>query len=97
MERELIEAIGIVAGLCTTLSFAPQVFRTWKTRSVGDISLGMYGLLCFGVALWLVYGLLADSLSVVLANAATLVLALAVLVMKLRFGRSAPARPGDPS
>ncbi|MEF2231388.1 MAG: SemiSWEET transporter [Pseudodesulfovibrio sp.] len=97
MERELIEAIGIVAGFCTTLAFAPQVFRTWKTRSVGDISLGMYGLLCFGVALWLVYGLLADSLAVTLANAVTLVLALAVLVMKIRFGRAASVCPDDPS
>jgi len=87
MERELVEAIGIVAGCCTTVAFAPQVIRTWRTRSVADISLGMYGLLCCGVALWLVYGLLADSLSVILANGATLVLALTVLVMKLRFGR----------
>ncbi|MDD3313818.1 SemiSWEET transporter [Pseudodesulfovibrio sp.] len=87
MERELVEALGIVAGCCTTAAFAPQVVRTWRTRSVADISLGMYGLFCLGVALWLVYGLLADSLSVILANGATLVLALAVLVMKLRFGR----------
>jgi len=87
MERELVEALGIVAGCCTTAAFAPQVVRTWRTRSVADISLGMYGLFCLGVALWLVYGFLADALSVILANGATLVLALAVLVMKLRFGR----------
>lgn len=83
-----MEVIGIMAGFCTTASFVPQVIRTWRTRSVDDISLRMYLLLCLGVALWLAYGLLVNSLSVVLANAVTLVLALSVLVMKLRYGRN---------
>ncbi|QJB58320.1 SemiSWEET transporter [Pseudodesulfovibrio sp. zrk46] len=80
-----MEIIGIIAGCCTTASFVPQVLHTWRTKSVEDISLRMYLLLCTGVTLWLVYGLLVDSLSVVLANSVTLVLAASVLVMKLRF------------
>lgn len=82
-----MEMIGIMAGFCTTASFVPQVIHTWRTRSVNDISLRMYMLLCTGVALWLAYGLLVSSLSVVLANAVTLVLALSVLVMKIYYGR----------
>ncbi|WP_247648395.1 SemiSWEET transporter [Pseudodesulfovibrio sp. zrk46] len=85
MTRETMEIIGIIAGCCTTASFVPQVLHTWRTKSVEDISLRMYLLLCTGVTLWLVYGLLVDSLSVVLANSVTLVLAASVLVMKLRF------------
>ncbi len=83
-----MEIIGIIAGFCTTASFVPQVLHTWRTKSVEDISLRMYLLFCSGVALWLVYGLLIGSLSVVLANAVTLVLAASVLVMKLRFNKS---------
>lgn len=83
-----MEIIGIIAGFCTTASFVPQVLHTWRTRSVDDISLRMYLLLCFGVAMWLVYGLLIESLSVILANGVTLILACAVLVMKLRFRKS---------
>lgn len=88
MTRETMEIIGIIAGFCTTASFVPQVLHTWRTRSVDDISLRMYLLLCFGVAMWLVYGLLIESLSVILANGVTLILACAVLVMKLRFRKS---------
>jgi len=95
MERELVESIGIVAGCCTTASFVPQVVRTWRTRSVADISLRMYLLLCLGVSLWLVYGVLIGSPAVLLANAITLLLAAAILVMKLVFGRT-KARPSDP-
>ena len=39
-----------------------------------------------GVVLWLVYGLALGSMPIILANVFTLVLALAVLVMKLRYG-----------
>ena len=38
-----------------------------------------------GVALWLVYGVLVAAWPVVVANAITLVLALAILVMTLRY------------
>ena len=84
------EWIGYFAASLTTLSFVPQVWQTWKTRHTKDISLRMYLLFTCGVALWLVYGLLVDALPVVLSNLVTLVLASAVLVMKLRFERKPP-------
>jgi MtN3 and saliva related transmembrane protein len=52
---------------------------------VSGISLGMYSVFTAGVALWLVYGLLLGAWPVVAANAVTLALAVAILVMKLRF------------
>lgn len=85
MTRETMEIFGILAGCCTTGCFVPQVVHTWRSKSVRDISLRMYLLLCLGVTLWLVYGLLIDSLSIILANAATLGLAGSVLVMKIRY------------
>lgn len=82
----MIEAVGFAAAAMTTCSFLPQVIQVWRTRSVGDISLGMYAVLSLGVACWVVYGCLIRSLPVVLANGATLALAVAVLVAKVRFG-----------
>lgn len=81
-----IDSIGSVAAALTTLSFVPQAFKTFKTRDVSGISLGMYTAFTLGVALWLVYGVLIGAWPVIIANAVTLVLALAILVMKLRFG-----------
>ncbi len=79
------ELIGLVAGCLTTGAFLPQVLKTWRSRSVRDLSLRMYLALAAGVFLWLVYGLLVGSPSIIVANAVTLVLALAILVMQLRF------------
>jgi MtN3 and saliva related transmembrane protein len=82
---ELIDLIGYIAAALTTLSFVPQAWHTFTTRDVRGISLGMYGAFTLGVALWLVYGLLLGAWPIVLANGITLVLAVAILVMKLRF------------
>lgn len=81
------DLIGYLAACLTTLSFLPQALHTFRTRDVSGISLGMYVLFTTGVALWLVYGLLVSAWPVVLANTVTLVLALAILLMKLRYRR----------
>lgn len=82
---QLFDWIGYVAAALTTLSFVPQALHTFRTRDVRGISLGMYSAFTLGVALWLVYGVLVAAWPVVVANAITLVLALAILVMTLRY------------
>ena len=79
------DLIGAVAATLTTVSFVPQALKTFRTRDVSGISLGMYSLFATGVALWLVYGLMLGEAPIYVANAVTLALALAVLVMKIRY------------
>ena len=85
MTTAMTEAIGIVAAVLTTISFVPQVWHSFKTRDVSGVSLGMYSLFTVGIALWLVYGILLNAWPLIFANAVTLSLALAILLMKLRF------------
>ena len=79
--------IGIVAGTLTTIAFVPQVLRVWRTRTARDLSLATFAIFTTGVGLWLVYGVMIASLPVILANAVTLLLAGAILVMKVAFDR----------
>lgn len=81
------DVIGSLAASLTTASFLPQAWLTFKTRDVSGISLGMYSVFTIGVALWLAYGWLLQAWPIVIANAVTLALALAILGMKLVFGR----------
>ena len=87
MTLSLADVVGSAAAVLTTLSFLPQVLHTLKTRDVSGISLVMYSAFTTGVALWLVYGLLLGSWPIVIANVITVMLALAIVVMKLVFGR----------
>lgn len=77
--------MGLMAGLCTTIAFLPQVVKTWRSRSAKDLSLGMFAIFCLGVALWLIYGILSQDIPVVAANLLTLMLASTLLFFKLRF------------
>lgn len=81
----LSDAVGYLAGICTTAAFVPQVIKTLRSRSVRDISLGMYALMAVGIGLWLVHGVQVGSVPVVAANAVTLVLVGVMLFMKLRY------------
>lgn len=80
------DLIGYFAASLTTIAFVPQAWLTWKTRKAEGVSLGMYAIFTTGVAAWLAYGLLLGAWPIVLANTITLVLALFILGMKLRFG-----------
>lgn len=91
----LDDLIGYFAAFLTTFSFLPQALHTFRSRDVSGISLGMYSSFTVGVALWLVYGLLLGAWPIVVANAVTLSLAVAILFMKLRFGQTGP-KPGLP-
>jgi MtN3 and saliva related transmembrane protein len=78
--------VGMTAGFLTTVAFVPQVAKIWRTRSARDISLPTFALFTLGVALWLLYGIARNEIAITLWNAITLLLALAIVVMKLRFG-----------
>ena len=75
----------MLAGTLTTIAFIPQLQQTWRTRSANDVSLGMLLTFITGVFLWLNYGLMLDALPIILANLITLVLTLAILILKMRY------------
>ncbi len=77
--------LGLIAATCTTLAFVPQFIKVWKTRSTHDISLAMYIVISTGIFLWLIYGLLKKDPPIIVANAASLVIALAILLLKLKY------------
>jgi MtN3 and saliva related transmembrane protein len=78
------ETIGLLAGLCTTASFVPQVIRTLKTGDTSGISLYMYIIFLAGVVLWVIFGITIKSPAVIATNAATIILSAIILFMKIR-------------
>ena len=79
--------LGYAAATLTTASFVPQAWLTFRTRDVSGISLGMYSAFTLGIVLWLLYGITLGAWPVIVANVITLVLASAILVMKIMIGR----------
>jgi len=86
MDAHLLTGLGLIAGVCTTCSFLPQVIKAFRSHQTRDISIGMYATLSLGLCLWLVYGLLLGDMPIILTNAVSLTLALVVLGLKVRHG-----------
>ena len=87
---DAINTIGFIAAVLTTGSFVPQAWHTFKTKDVSGISLAMYSAFTLGIAMWLAYGVLLGAWPIVIANVITLVLASAILVMKVMHREKAP-------
>ncbi len=77
--------LGFVAGVLTTFSFVPQVYKAWSSKRCDDLSWGMLLTFATGVAMWLVYGLLLWAGPIIAANGVTLALVLAILALKVRY------------
>ena len=78
--------LGLTAGTLTTAAFEPQLAKAWRSQSTGDLSWGMLITFSTGVLLWLIYGVLIDSLPVILSNAITLLLQAGIVSLKIRYG-----------
>ena len=82
---DMTNGLGLLAGGLTTASFVPQVTKIWKSKSAEDVSLKMFVAFCIGVGLWLTYGVIKKDWAIMLTNGVTLLLGLAILVMKIRY------------
>lgn len=74
--------LGIAAGALTTISFLPQVMKTWRSKSAKDFSFWMLGAFTSGVLLWMIYGVSIGSLPII----ATLALTTSLVGMKIKLG-----------
>lgn len=79
-----VEAIGIFAACLTTLSFLPQALRIWRLKSARDVSLTMYLMMFAGQVMWLTYGAVIGSVSLIFSNVSALMLVGSVLFLKFR-------------
>lgn len=82
---DYVTVLGSLAGALTTVAFFPQLLKVWRTRSTGDISLGMFSIFCVGVLVWFIYGILIDDAPVIIANLLVFVQALIIVAFKVRY------------
>jgi MtN3 and saliva related transmembrane protein len=78
-------AVGLLAGSLTTISLLPQLHKIWCTKSAKDVSIAMFLVMTTGIVLWLTYGILKSDAAIIITNAASLLLAIAILVLMIRY------------
>src|SRR5262245_10071139 len=88
----MITLLGLTAGLFTTACWAPQLLRSYRTRSTADISWLYLVALGAGILLWLTYGVLSRDAALVVTNVATALALVALALFKHRFDRGSRSR-----
>ena len=83
---DYLTVIGFMAGACTTASFFPQIIKIYQTHRTRDLSLPTYVILTVGLFLWVVYGVLARAVAIILPNAIIFMMSLYIVFMKMRYG-----------
>jgi MtN3 and saliva related transmembrane protein len=84
MSMEIL--VSAVAATLTTAAFVPQALHIIRHKETRAISLFMYVSFAVGVALWLLFGAMIGNWPIMVSNAITLMLALAIIAMKLKYG-----------
>lgn len=80
-----IEAVGHLGSFLSSVTFLPQVYKTWKSRSAGDISLLMIVIVFISTVVWLIYGIGMGLWPVIIANGVICFLSVLLIVFKLSF------------
>ncbi len=82
-----VDILGYSAGAITSLTFLPQVLKTWKEKSAKDISLMMFLIAAVNEIMWIVYGVLLNNWVIILTNVIVLTMSLIMIYLKLRYNR----------
>jgi|TARA_B100001250_G_scaffold181396_1_gene156080 MtN3 and saliva related transmembrane protein len=86
MASLIVESIGIIAGTLGVVAWIPQLEKVWKQKKHEGISLPTLYLICTALLLWLIYGLIIGSISIIISNLAALACILSLMygVINLR-------------
>jgi MtN3 and saliva related transmembrane protein len=80
------EIIGFMAGILVASSLIPQTIKSWKAKSTSDISISWMLINLSGQTLWIIYGFMISSISLIVMSTITLVLAISLLILKIKHG-----------
>ena len=79
------DIIGYIAGFFIIVSIIPQIIKSYKTKSVSDLSLLMLISLIIGTVLWTIYGFLANGTPIIVLNIIYFCVILYQLYLKLKY------------
>jgi MtN3 and saliva related transmembrane protein len=82
-----IESIGLLGSAISSITFMPQVYQVWKTKSVGDLSLAMMVIVFVSTIVWLVYGIGKMLWPVIICNGVICVLSLLLIYFKFAYSK----------
>ena len=85
---DLLELAGFIGSVLSSITFLPQVYKVYKTKSAGDLSMTMMLIVTASTIIWLVYGVGKGLMPVIICNSIICFLSLLLIYFKLTFKKA---------
>jgi MtN3 and saliva related transmembrane protein len=82
-----IEVAGHTGAFLSSITFIPQVYKAWQSKSVGDLSIYMMLIVFSSTLVWIVYGINLVLWPVIICNSIIAILSLVLIYFKVAFKR----------
>ena len=82
-----IEAVGLFGAFLSSVTFMPQVYKAWQSKSVGDLSMAMMFIVFSSTIVWIIYGVALNLWPVIICNGIICLLSLMLIYFKQVFPR----------
>ena len=83
----LVEILGCCAGVLTSVAYIPQIHKLLKTKESVSISITAYVCTFIGCFLWLIYGLINQSIALILFNILNIGTSIIIIYLSYKYAR----------
>jgi|TARA_B110000263_G_scaffold25421_1_gene19462 MtN3 and saliva related transmembrane protein len=73
-----VEGIGLMAGVIGVLGWYPQLKRIWIDKKADGVSVSSFTAIAISLFLWLTYGIIKNSIAIIVANILALIVIIAI-------------------
>ncbi len=84
----MVVFIGFIATLTSTISLLPQLYQTYKSKKVEDLSIYMLINFIICSICWMIYGFLTNAMSVLVTNVIMTICSIVLLIFKIRYSKN---------
>ena len=81
----LIELAGHTGSVLSSITFMPQVYKVWKSKSAEDLSFTMLFIIISSTIVWIIYAVNLSLAPVYICNGIVCVLSLMLIYFKIRY------------
>ncbi|MEI9943335.1 MAG: SemiSWEET transporter [Chitinophagaceae bacterium] len=82
---DISQYVGIGAGILTSVSMLPQLFKIIKEKKADDISYVMLFVLMTGIGGWAWYGVLKEDILIIIFNSFSFLVNLVIIFFSVKY------------
>ncbi len=82
---DIVQWVGIGAGLLTAFSMLPQLIKVIKEKKAEEISITMVIILIAGLSLWVAYGVLKEDWPLIITNSFSVLVNILLLIFRFKY------------